>query len=179
MAVIGGQPWVSWYEVSNNGPLPAVGGKYWNGTAWNGAVVGWSAKAAYQGRSQLVDVTGIPHIAYLENDRTQFPQRTFLYVKTWNGSSWALKGAGALNRNAVSGTTADSVSAVSDGANPWVAWTEYAHQGGSSVGDIDTVPQVYVATWNGSQWAAVGASLNVDPSHWAYDASITWVGGKT
>jgi hypothetical protein len=46
---------------------------------------------AFQGRSQIIDIGGVPHIAFLEVDKSFFPERTFVYVKYWNGANWVLK----------------------------------------------------------------------------------------
>ncbi|HXI41409.1 MAG TPA: Ig-like domain-containing protein, partial [Bryobacteraceae bacterium] len=179
MAVSGGNPWISWYQ-SNDSTSTQVFATQWNGASWQGGTVGLKGTGtAYQGRSQIMDLAGTPHVALLEVDKSYYPQRVFAYVRSWNGTSWPLKGTGPLNRSNVSGTTADSIAITNDGTNPYVAWTEYAHTyGGSSGQDTDTNPQVYVAYWNGTQWTALGGSLNVNTANWAYDASITYLGGQ-
>jgi Heparinase II/III-like protein/Galactose oxidase, central domain len=182
MAVVGSTPWISWYKTNNNGTLlpNSLYAKYWNGSAWIGGPIGGgnpASKFIIQNRSQITAVGQVPYIAFLENDRSCYPWCQFLYVKHWDGTSWVLTGAGALNRNNSSSSVAplaDSVSIASDGTRPFVAWTENtltSLQASSS-------PQVYVDTWSGTSWTPLGASLNVNPASWAYDASIAYMNGQ-
>ncbi len=123
----------------------------------------------------MADVGGIPHIAFLEVDKSFFPQKTFLYVKSWDGKQWRLKGSGPLNVNPSAITTADSVSIASDGSNPYVAWTEYTSD---AILQNLNPSQVHVAQWTGAQWVAIGGSLNVNSADWADDASIAYLNGR-
>jgi len=181
VAVVGGTPWVSWYKWNNTGATNSnwkLWAKSWNGSSWQGGVVGITGSDpafVFQGRSQMADVGGVPHIALLEVDKTYFPQRTFVYVKYWNGSQWVLKGSGPQNVNASGNTTASSVSMTSDGTNPYVAWTEYTTD---NAVQNETPPQLYVSRWNGTQWVAVGGSVNVSSANWADDASIAYLAGQ-
>lgn len=185
ISAIDGTPWVSYYQATpdNTHPFPdAIYAKSWNGSTWTGGPIGLvnNAPAVYQSRSQIASVDGLAHIAFLEVDKTIWPQEAFGYVKQWNGTQWSLKGTGPLNRNVGTLTLtplsiADSISITSDGTNPEVAWTEYTTDAGSVQ---QTPPQVYVSRWDGSQWVAVGGSLNVNPSNWAYDASIAFLSGQ-
>ena len=179
VSVVAGTPWISWYKWNNSGNPNtgfAVWAKSWNGSAWQGGVVGpggSNSAKVYQSRSQITDVGGVPYIAFLEVDKNFFPQKTFVYVKYWNGTAWVSRG-GPLNISSAN-TTAGSVSIASDGTNPYVAWTEYTSDAGIQ---NQTPSQVYVSKWNGSAWAAVGGSLNVSPANWGDDASIAYVQGK-
>jgi hypothetical protein len=175
LKVIGNTPWVSWYESNKAGDTARVMAKSWDGSAWRGGPVALVGNSAYQGRSELADVAGVPHMALLEVNNDSWPQRVFAYVRWWNGGSWVLKGTGPLNRSAGSGTTAGSISIASNGSNPYIAWTEYSED---ETTENDTNPQVYVAYWDGSQWSAVGGSLNVNVANWAYDVAIACLGGQ-
>jgi hypothetical protein len=177
LALVGSTPWVSWYSTSTptNGDAHIYAGS-WNGTSWQSSPIGYVNSQAYQGRSQLINVAGVPYIGFLEDTKSTFPQSAFAYVKAWNGTSWALQGT-ALNRNTGTGTTASSVSIASDGTFPYTAWTEYLRSF-APAGDVSTPPQVYVSHWNGSQWVSIGGSLNVNSSDWADDASIAFLGGQ-
>jgi hypothetical protein len=178
IAVVAGTPWISWYKSNNGGQTWALYAKSWNGSAWQGGAIGRIGSdptRVYQGRSQMADVAGVPHIGFLEVDKSYFPQKTFVYVEYWNGSQWSLKGTGPLNINMAANTTAGSVSIASDGTNPYVAWTEYT-QNSNLQGQ--TPSQVYVAHWNGTQWANLGASLNLNPASWADDVSIAYLSGQ-
>jgi hypothetical protein len=157
LAIVNGTPWMSWCKSNNSGGLGgSLFAKSWNGTSWVGGSVPAGNPTSFftvDSRSQIADVGGVPHIAFLENDRNFYPWNSLAYVKAWNGSAWVSKGTGPLNRNgAVNGNLADSISLAGDGANPVAAWTEYTTTFGS-----DTPPQVYVSRWNGSAWVALGA----------------------
>jgi len=177
VAFSGGLPWVSYYQSNNSGQSAQIYVKNWTGTSWQGGALGLVGSPATQGPSQLTDVAGVPHIAFLEVENGFYPQKTLLYVKYWNGTQWVLKGSGPLNQSTAT-TTAGSLSIVSDGTNPYVAWTEYTTA--DSVGQSQTNPQVYVAHWNGTQWVLVGGPLNMNSSGigWAFDASIAFLSGQ-
>ncbi|MBA3708863.1 MAG: hypothetical protein H0W83_08610 [Planctomycetes bacterium] len=186
LALIGGSPWVSWYDANNSGAEKCqVHAKRWNGSTWIGGTIGVVDNASdrepfvFQGRSCLADIGGIPHIGFLEIDKNYFRERVFAYVKRWNGSSWTLLG-GALNREngtvaARPNSTADSIAIAGDGATPYAAWTEYTADPGLW---NESPPQVHVSRWNGSAWVAVGDTLNLDADGWAYDATIAILGGQ-
>jgi hypothetical protein len=178
LALVCATPWISWYSTSE----PTYGDAHiyagsWNGTSWQSSAIGYVNSEAYQGRSQLINVAGVPYIGFLEVTKSTYPQSAFAYVKAWNGSSWVLQGSGALNRSSAIGTTASSISIASDGTNPYGAWTEYARTF-TQAGDVSTPPQVYVSHWNGTQWVALGGSVNVSSADWADDASIAYFAGQ-
>jgi hypothetical protein len=178
MAIVGGVPWISYYQSSNTGQTAQVYSSSWDGVStWNAGTIGLSGGGSlFQGQSQIIDVGGTPHVALLEVDRTVYPQRTMARVSAWNGSAWAFKGS-ALNHSISSGETALSISIASDGVNPAVAWNEYNHSQNGNGYNYDTNPLVSVAQWNGSQWVALGSALNVNTANWAYDPSIAYLGG--
>jgi hypothetical protein len=124
----------------------------------------------------MTGVNGVPHIAFLEVDKSFFPQKTFAYVKFWNGAAWALKGSGALNVNAAVNSTANSISICSEGSDLYAAWSEHTSD---NVLQTLTPSQVYVAKWNGAQWTRLGNSLNVNANAWAYDVSVACLNGQT
>ena len=167
ITLVGTTPWASWYQSNDFNQTQVFAGS-WNGSIWQTGTPGLvGGPPAFQGRSQLNNVAGVPYVAFLEVNKNIFPQVVHALVKAWNGTSWSLIGSGGLNRNASAGTTADSISITNDGTNPYVAWTEYVHTyGGSSGQDTDSIPQVYVSGWNGSQWFPMGGSLNVNPANW-------------
>jgi len=180
ITVVGGTPWVSWYKWNNTGVTNSnwkLWAKSWNGSSWQGGavgIVGSDPVLVFQGRSQMADLAGVAHIAFLEVDKTYFPQRTYVYVKYWNGSQWVLKGSGPLNANASATTIASAVSITSDGSDPYVAWTEYTTDGAVQ---NETPPQVHVSRWDGTQWVAVGGGVNISSANWADDVSIAYLAG--
>jgi hypothetical protein len=179
MAVVNGVPWLSWYKTNNAGNLNgSLYAKYWDGNAWVGGAVGVgnpSTSFAIDGRSALAAVGTTPHIAFLETTRDFYPWNTLVYVKTWSGTGWQLKGTGPLNHDATtSGNTADSVSIASDGTNPLVAWTESTQPFGGG-----NNPLVFVSIWNGTLWQPLGGALNVDAAGgWGFDAAIAYWHGQ-
>jgi hypothetical protein len=173
VSVAGGDPWVSYYQTNNSGETAKIYAKKWNGTAWLGGPIGLVGSRSYQGRSQLIDVAGVPHIVFSEVDKSFYPQKTLVYVKSWDGSKWVLKGAGPLNRSTAT-TVAESVSIGSDGINPYVAWTEYTSDAASQ---NQTNPIVYVSRWDGIKWVSVGTAVS-DASAWSFDASIAFLDGQ-
>lgn len=179
IAIVGGTPWVSYYQSSNTGQVAAVDSNSWDGVStWNGGAVGYIGSGTlYQGQSQITPVGGVPYVALLQEDRNVYPQRTLVGVMSWTGSAWALKGA-TLNQSTLPGATALEVSISSDGVNPAAAWSEYIHTANPGDGyDHDSNPQIYASRWNGSQWVVMGGSLNFNTSNWAYDPSIAYANG--
>src|SRR5262249_7271514 len=84
ISVVAGAPWVSWYKWNNAGQVWGLWVKSWNGSAWQGGAVGRVGSdpaRAFQGRSEIIDVGGVPYIAFLEVNKTYLPQKTFVYVK--------------------------------------------------------------------------------------------------
>jgi hypothetical protein len=179
LALVNGTPWVSWYatSLSTYGDAKIYAGS-WNGSTWQSQLIGLVNSQAYQGRSQMANIAGVPSIAFLEVNKGTYPQSVLAYVKVWNGTSWTLQGGAALNRSGAIGTTASSLSITSDGTNPYAVWTEYNRTFPSGGADVSTPPQVYVSHWNGSQWVAVGGALNVNTADLADDASIAYFAGK-
>ena len=186
LGLVGGTPWVSYYQTANTGQTAAVYSSSWDGNStWNGGAVGLVGTGTlFQGQSQIIGVGSVPHVAMLQVDENVYPQRTLAWVMAWNGSAWAVKG-GALNQDlsVVNGTGAGdtvlSVSLASNGSNPVAAWSEYVHTANPGDGyDHDTNPQIYVSQWNGSQWVLLGGSLNMSTANgWAYDPSIAYLNG--
>jgi hypothetical protein len=178
MAFVGSTPWISWYQANSPSvDTTQVYAANWNGSFWSGGPIGLIASTDNQGRSQIANVGGFPYIDFIEINKTYYPQSDFVYVKSWNGTSWSLVGNGPLNMNSGAGSTATSVSMASDGTNPYVAWTEYLRTF-TAQGDSATPPQVYVSYWNGSQWSTVGGSLNIVNTDRATDASVAYFAGE-
>jgi hypothetical protein len=124
-----------------------------------------------QGQQSMTDCGGAPVISFVENNHLSVPV-SFLYVKKWNGSNWALLGLSFLNM--ASGTTRiEDTSIACDGTNPVVAWSEWTTSNGVQT---DAPPQIYVKRWNGSAWASLGGSLNANAANFAYSPSISWMG---
>ncbi len=72
-----------------------------------------------------------------------------IYVRRWDGASWAKLGAGSAAGGGISSnsgaSTEPSVVVAGDGA-PVVAWTD----------NSSAAPQIYVRRWDGASWLEVG-----------------------
>jgi hypothetical protein len=79
-----------------------------------------------------------------------------LYVKTWNGVSWALVGSGSLNRTPGAGW-AFHPSLVPDAAanKLYLAWVEQTALGVKA--------RVFVSEYANGAWTSLGGLLNADP----------------
>ncbi len=87
ITLIGSTPWVSWYQANNTAQPAEVFAGNWNQSNWQSEGVGFvGTSPAYQGRSQLTSIGGVPYLALLETDKSYFPQESRAYVKTleWN-----------------------------------------------------------------------------------------------
>jgi hypothetical protein len=181
LAVVNGKPWASWYESDNAGNTAKVYAKNWDGAAWQGGAIGLNGTTTrlFQGQSQIIGAGGTPYVGVLEVDKDPYPQSTMAYVRSWNGTTWSTKG-GPLNRLTGPGSTALSISIAADGSTPYAAWSEYMHFADTGTGyDNDANPKIYVSSWNGTQWVALGGALNVDAvTGWAYDPSIAVLNGQ-
>lgn len=85
-----------------------------------------------------------------------------LYVKRWNGTSWALL-SGSLNINTSQRAINPSL-ALDKSGFPVVSWEEVASS--------SSLSKIYVKRWNGSNWVQVGAALNIFANRSATDPSL-------
>jgi hypothetical protein len=183
LAVVNGTLWASWSGTDSASAPIGVFAKHWNGAAWSGGRIGTRISPTYdmQGFSQLISVSGVPTIGFIEQDRTVYPQIAMAFVDQFNGSSWQPLG-GALNVNQAQGRV-EFMAITSDGTNPWVCWTEellQASQTNTAPGWRYVTPaQLHCARWNSStsSWLT-SASLNRASNDWASDVAATYVGGK-
>ena len=174
LAFVGGTLWASWAESNNAGAPPnTIFAKYWDGSSWIGGAIGTRnpAARAYQGFSQLVSVGDRPTIAFVENNKTVFPDMTEAYVDQYDGTNWQALG-GKLNSR--SNTRIESVSLATDGDKPWACWTEELLTGWSEV----KPSQLFCARWDGSSWKLAGSALNRSESDWAAAVSMTRFNGR-
>jgi len=170
---VGGTPYIAFLEVNKN-TFPQAAFAYvkaWNGSVWNlvgsGPLNQASASAGTTAASISIASNGThPYVTWTEYTRTVGTPDTDtnpqVYVSTWTGSQWVRLG-GSLNVSPA-GWAYDASIAVLNGT-PYVAWTERTQTGNA---------QLYVASWNGSQWILVGSgSLNRGASSgWAYHPAL-------
>jgi hypothetical protein len=183
----------------------------WNGSAW--VLLGGVplptpdspgiTNGAYAELSSIVANGTTPTFAEIERCDAACntsPPETMAYVFQFSGGAYTqLGGAITFNALATPGSSArvphvDSIALLSDGTNPWLAWTEYVTQLANagdrlcfdnngltlSLGCPNAVhPKVYLSKWNGSSWTAqCGGAGNVNASNWDYSVSATWLNGK-
>ncbi|NUM48759.1 MAG: CHAP domain-containing protein, partial [Anaerolineales bacterium] len=144
-----GTPYVAWEDASSGNDEIYV--RAWNGSNWAEVGVG---SASGGGISNSVGISGepfiaiapdgTPYVAWLNNSNGNHE----IYVRAWNGSSWAEVGVGSASGGGISNTVGYSLFptlAFNSNGTPYVAWQE---DGSGS--------EIYVRAWNGSSWAEVG-----------------------
>ena len=99
--------------------------------------------------SQAMSPDGAPVVAW-DDDRGDGEE---IYIRRWNGSTWAEIGNGSATGGGISSTpgasTSPSLVVASDGS-PLVAWET------SAGADYE----IYLRRWNGSAWVAMGGSAS-------------------
>ncbi len=151
--------WSEYLHSQNNGngydndTNPQIYVSQWNGAAWSplGSSLNVNtANWAYD--PSITYFNGAFYVAWVE--RTQAGNNQ-LYVKTWNGTSWALVGSGSLNRAPGAGW-AFHPSLVSDpGSNSlYLGWVEQTALGQKA--------QVFVSKYGSGSWTNLGGAMNVD-----------------
>jgi hypothetical protein len=118
----------------------------WNGTTWvnmGGAVTNGTHACNTGWTGMALDSTNAPLMAYAEGNGTI----QSIYVKRWNGSSWASLGTTASGTDSAGnfGFTVDSTGA------PVVSYQKYDGTNYNTV----------VTRWNGSAWVQVGSTLMI------------------
>lgn len=145
-----GMPVVAWPD-SRNGYYE-IYVRRWNGSAWvqfgNSATGGgdshegnWMAPPAL-----AIGIDGNPIVAW-EDSITGDAE---IYLRRWNGSSWAEMGTASATGGGISNNDASSHSpslVVDSQGRPVIAWRD----------DSSGVAEIYVRRWNGSSWAEMGA----------------------
>jgi hypothetical protein len=148
-----GNPIAVWTSSGTNTEIYA---KHWDGSAWQEYTWAGGSSATGGGISNTpstsqspavaVGTDGNPIVAWADYSGTNFE----IYVRRWNGASWAEFSPGSASGTGISGTTTSgawpAITIGSDG-NPIVSWHEY----------VSSKYQLYVKGWNGSSWVPMGA----------------------
>ncbi len=123
------------------------------GTAWREVGAGSASGGGISndpGASEFPSIAiapdGTPYVAWADVNGEDYE----IYVRTWNGSSWAEAGASSASGGGISNNAGDSWEpslVVAPDGTLYVAWID------TSSGELE----IYVRTWDGSSWAAVGA----------------------
>ena len=159
-AVVGGAPYVSWYE--SNGTNDEIRVKQLVGGAWASVGGSLNFNTADDGRGPtLASIGGAPYVSWYESNGTNDEIR----VAMFNGSAWTAVGA-SPNADPTKDGSFPSITSV--GGVPYVAWME----------SNGTVTQIRVKRYNGSTWVEPAAGpLNVDATKNALYPRITSIGG--
>lgn len=145
-----GNPAIAWSEATPSSW--EIYFKRWNGSAWvglDGSDSGGGVSETADNSENAVlafDASGNPAIVW-----TELQSVPEIYFRRWNGSAWVELG-GSGSAGGVSNTSTQSVGgslALDSNGNPVIAWSEQL-----GVGQYE----IYLRRWNGSAWAAVGAS---------------------
>ncbi len=147
-----GTPYVAWHDpVGGNNSEIYV--RTWNGSAW--AEVG-AGSASGGGISNNVGISSNPAIAIAADGTPcvawvdKSSGNPNIYVRSWNGSTWAEVGEGSASGGGISDNSGWSLEpsiAIALDGTLYVAWEDFS--GG-------VIPDIYVRAWNGENWTEVG-----------------------
>jgi hypothetical protein len=180
IAIVNGSPWACGSSIGYNLDYAGmvINLLRWDGNSWGS--IGRMAKVGSTGgqtrmaqmHCSLADVGGIPTFAFAEASNNVMAD---LRVYRHNGTSFVAVGS-ALNMAGADASYVDSLSLVSNGTNPVVAWSEYKPNDIATAGN--NVPQIYAKLWDGDSWEPMcgGAAANVTGWRRAQHVSATWLG---
>ena len=151
-----GIPYVVWQEFFYDAVYGFINEIYvraWNGSSWMEVGIGSASGGGisnHSGFSMHPDITispkGTPYIAWSDGSTMNFQ----IYIRAWNGSSWAEVGTGSASGGGISNDAGNSSApsvAISPDNMPYVAWENY-HDNGDA--------EIYIKSWDGSNWVEVG-----------------------
>ena len=165
---ISNTPWNSWYPsiaIAPDGTLylswqDNIGDieiyvRAWDGSSWAEVGAGSASGGGISndmGNSWFPSLSiapdGTPYVAWQDDNSSNLNSE--IYVRAWNGSSWAEVGTGSATGGGISNNTGDSKLpslAMAQDGTPYVAWVDYSDGGDG---------KIYVRRWNGSSWVEVG-----------------------
>jgi hypothetical protein len=166
-------PVVCWTNDDGVGPAvrQQIHVKRWNGanwvemgtdSAWEGGISNNRGESTHP--DIVVDREGNPIVCWRDEEGTRFV-RGQIYVRRWNGSSWAEMGKGsASGRGISSNKTYSSYPSIAIGSDnePIICWAR-------TLGDKSG--EICVRRWDGSTWREMGKSLisldNTGPGVWS------------
>ncbi len=153
-----GVPYVAWSDYNSTGGNKEIYIRTWNGSSWAEVGAGSASGGGISNTpgnsnnpSLAIASDGTPYVAWSDYDL--FTGNTLIYLRAWNGNSWAEVGQGSASGGGISNNSGYSHSynpslAIGPGGSPYVAWWYYP---------LSELPEIYVRAWNGSSWAEVGA----------------------
>jgi len=148
-----GMPWVAWEDYSSWNGIAEIYIRRWSGSSWetvgsgsaSGGGISNSSGESYD-PSLTIAPDGSAFVAWEDYNVTDKE----IYVRRWNGSSWADAGSGSASGGGMSDNAGDSrfptLAAAPDGS-VYIAWQD------RSSGENE----IYVLRWDGSVWQEVGA----------------------
>jgi hypothetical protein len=104
-----------------------------------------------------------PYVTYLEFNKSHSYNR--IYVKKWDNDAGKWSDIGGLLNNNINGY-AYSPSISVNASTPYVAFSELN----------ESVYQIIVKQWSGSEWIQIGSPLNVKQNESAYNPQIIFIG---
>ena len=151
-----GAPIITWADDSGSDSGDyGIYLRRWNGAAWvemgSGSASGYGISNNTNGwsgdPSLVIGSGGAPIITWTEEHNDDYE----IYVRRWNGSTWAEMGSGSASDGGISNTRNGlswhpSIAAGPDGA-PIVAWYDY------NIGNYE----IYARRWNGSAWVEMSS----------------------
>ncbi len=150
-----GTPYVAWSDYSDSGYGYQIYVRAWNGSSW-GEVGNGSASGG--GISNTTDYSTNPSIA-ISLDGTPYvvweEGQYRIYVRYWDGNTWAEVGAGSASGGGVNNEilmSRDPTIAVAPDGTPYVGWGVSYY----SPYPMESFSQIYVRAWDGATWAEVG-----------------------
>lgn len=162
LATDGTELWAAVWELGSLGHV--LYGKRFNGVDWQLYGNSLNAVAGMDARDPSIAVSAnVPYIAWAQSQIGG----NKIYVKSWNGSDWAVVGGGPLNMFLNQSVSRPSI--YSGNGATYVAWTEYNTAAGAD--------QLYVKYLNGTAWVQEGTGpLNLNANASATQAKVFYSG---
>jgi hypothetical protein len=158
-----GTPYVAWEDYADGAREVYV--RYWSGSSWQEVGVGSASGGRISDnatKSALVSMAiapdGTPYVAWQDGDITE----SNIYMRHWNGNSWAEVGAGSATGGGISGQFTHlwgehpSVAIAPEGT-VYVAWNGFNF--------------IAVSAWNGDSWQSVDYGVDKD-DYISFDPSM-------
>ncbi|TML79019.1 MAG: hypothetical protein E6G07_08520 [Actinobacteria bacterium] len=170
MTVVGGVPWVVFFQVAiqNNNPALTIGVSHLSadGQSWVQLPAVASGNPNEFSNADIQNVGGTPYVAFGDNGGSG-NHRIAVYKLNSQGNGWDVVGGGPAS--SASGD-ADHASLTGIGGAPWVSWRDSSTSSSAKL--------IRAARLVGGVWQQAGSSANADSSHPAdFGPSLANVGG--
>ena len=153
-----GMPVVAW--LADRSGTYRVYVRRWDGTTWAEMGSGSASDGGisnnvgdWQNPALAIGPDGMPVVAWAGGSNISDGD---IYVRRWDGTTWAEIGAGSATGGGISNTSGwsgyPSLAVGPDGA-PVVAWSD-----GSNGSDDTNNDEIYVRRWDGTTWVELGGS---------------------